>query len=281
MQSRRAQRPTFRSAVDLTTITATVVDLEGRLVTDLDQEAFEVYEDGHRQTITQFTNERVSISLAVLLDISDSMHGRRIQDARLAIDGFVTDLLDPDDELALLAFNHRQHLMTGWVSERSQTAAMLGSLRPSGSTAIYDAVAATLPLTRARNRPRAAALIVSDGADTASDVTLRELRSALVRSDTFVYAIAIDSSKREAINAAVNPAALREITDQSGGRTLVVHDSGELAAALREIAEELNHQYLIGYSPPKAADGRFHTIRVRLKDSNARVRARSGYVAIP
>src|SRR5829696_3805801 len=75
----------FRSAVELTSITATVRDQDGRLVTGLPREAFEIYEDGVRQELTQFTNERVPVSLAVLLDISDSMFGRRLDDARTAV----------------------------------------------------------------------------------------------------------------------------------------------------------------------------------------------------
>ena len=72
----------FRSAVELTSVTATVRDQDGRLVTGLPREAFEIYEDGVRQELTQFTNERVPVSLAVLLDISDSMYGLRIDHAK-------------------------------------------------------------------------------------------------------------------------------------------------------------------------------------------------------
>src|SRR5439155_17280929 len=109
--------PMFRTAIDLTTVTATVVDKNGALITGLPGDAFDVFEDGQLQTITQFTNERVPVSLAVLLDVSDSMYGRRIQDAREAIERFVLDLLDRGDEFSILAFNHQQHLLTTWTSE--------------------------------------------------------------------------------------------------------------------------------------------------------------------
>lgn len=271
--------PTFRSAIELTTVTATVVDRDGHLVTGLPREAFEVFEDGARQPITQFTNERVPVSLGLLIDASDSMFGRRIHDARDAIDLFAEELLDPADEFAILAFNHRQMVLSEWTTDRATAAKALGPLHPSGATAIYDAVASALPLVASRHRQRAALLIVSDGADTASDMSLRDLRTALLRSDAFVYAVAIDSADRGPINAAVNPSALREVTDQSGGRTLIVRDSDGVAGALSEIADELNSQYLIGYTSPKGADGEFHTIRVRVKDRDYRVRARNGYVA--
>jgi len=273
-------RPTFRSAIDLTTVTATVLDRDGRLVTGLPREAFQVFEDGEPQAITQFTNERVPVSLALLLDVSDSMFGRRLQDARVAIDRFAVALLDPADEFSILAFNHRQLLLSEWTTDRRSASVALEPVRPSGSTAIYDAVASALPLVGIRHRQRAALLVISDGADTASETTLRDLRSMLLRSDAFVYAVAIDSADRGPINAAVNPTALREVTDQSGGRTLVVRSSNELVAALTEVADELNSQYLIGYSSARAADGQYHTIRVRVNQADYRVRARNGYVAV-
>ena len=275
----RDDRPTFRSAIDLTTVTATVLDRDGRLVTGLPRDAFQVFEDGAPQAITQFTNERVPVSLALLLDVSDSMFGRRLQDARVAIDRFAVDLLDPADEFSILAFNHRQLLLSEWTTDRRSASVALDPVRPSGSTAIYDAVASALPLVGIRHRQRAALLVISDGADTASETTLRDLRSLLLRSDAFVYAVAIDSADRGPINAAVNPTALREVTDQSGGRTLVVRSSDELIAALTEVADELNSQYLIGYSSSRGADGQFHNIRVRVNQADYRVRARNGYVA--
>jgi VWFA-related protein len=124
-----------------------------------------------------------------------------------------------------------------------------------------------------------AILIISDGADTASDLSMRDLRSAMYRTDAFVYAIAIDSADKYPINAPTNAAALTDITDQSGGRTRAVKGTAELTPALKDIAEELNSQYLIGYSSPKRADGEYHTIRVRVRGTEDRVRARRGYVA--
>ena len=107
------------------------------------------------------------------------------------------------------------------------------------------------------------------------------MRSALHRSDAFVYAIAIDPPERQAINTRVNPQALREITAESGGRTEIVTNAQELNEATARIAEELNSQYVLGYTSPRGADGQFHSIRVRIRGSEFRVRARNGYVASP
>ena len=107
------------------------------------------------------------------------------------------------------------------------------------------------------------------------------MRSALLRSDAFVYAIAIDSPERQAINTHVNAQALRELTTETGGHTEIVQTSSDLATATARIALELNSQYVLGYTSPKGADGQFHSIRVRTTAGDYRVRARNGYVATP
>jgi len=271
----------FRSGIEVTSITATVTDRDGHLITGLGREAFDVYEDGTLQTITQFTHERVPIGLGVLLDISDSMFGKRIQDARAAVDRFLFELLDPSDEFFLMAFNHRPRVLIGWTRAQQDVQRALAGLKPSGGTAIYDAIIEALPLLERRTRERAALLVISDGSDTASNASLREVRSALLRSDGFVYAIAIDSPERQPINTRVNPQPLREITAESGGRTEIVRNSAELNDATARIAEELNSQYVLGYTSARGADGQYHTIRVRVAGSDDRVRARNGYVATP
>jgi Ca-activated chloride channel homolog len=271
----------FRSAIEVTTIAATVFDKDGKIVAGLGREAFEIFEDGERQRITQFTNERVPIGLGVLLDTSDSMYGKRIQDARATVDRFLFGLLAPSDEFFIVAFNHQVHVLTEWTNTPDVVRTALEAIKPWGATAVYDAVLRSLPIIDRRSRQRAALLIISDGDDTASDASMREVRSALVRSDAFVYAIAIDPQDRKAINARTNPEALREITNESGGRTEVVSTSEELSAAAARIADELNNQYVLGYTSPKGADGQFHSIRVRAVNGDYRVRARNGYVATP
>jgi VWFA-related protein len=274
------QGPPLRSSVELTVVTATVVDADGRLVPDLAQNAFEIYEDGVQQTITQFTHERVPLGLGLLLDVSDSMFGQRLTDARAAVERFLLELLAPSDNYFVMAFNHEPTLLTPWTSEPQAVRQALDSLHSSGSTAIYDAVSRALPLVDRRTRERAALVVISDGADTASDTTLRQLRTALQRSDAFVYAIAIDSPARFALNASVDAAALGEITNPTGGHTQVVHDTTELTAATTRIAEELNTQYMLGYSSPHPGDGQYHSIRVKTSSPIYRVRARNGYVAV-
>ncbi len=274
-----AQRVPLRSSIELTVVTATVRDANGKLVTGLPKEAFEIYEDGERLPISQFTNERVPLGLGLLLDISDSMFGRRIKDAEAAVERFLLALLDSRDAFFLMTFNHEARLLFGWKTDPAGVHDALAKLHPTGGTAIYDAVLAALPFIEHRPRERAAIVLVTDGADTASDRTLYDLRPALVRSDAFVYAVAIDTPEPQAIAQRVNVDTLNEITGQSGGRTVVVRDTADLEPATASIAEELNSQYVLGYSSSHPGDGQYHTIRVRTTTPAYKIRARNGYVA--
>lgn len=277
-QAPRARR-TFRTGIEVTSVNVTVLGADGRLVHDLAPDAFEIFEDGEPQTVTQFIADRVPVSLGIALDTSDSMFGVRLVEARAALERFMFDLLDRDDEFFVMAFNHAPHLLTDWTADPDVVRPALDGLHPSGATAAYDAILASLPLFERRNRPRAALLVISDGADTASDATVRDVNNALFRSDAFVYAIAIDGKASHAINTRVNPQTLRAITEQSGGRTAVVMTTSDLQDATARIAEELRSQYLLGYTSTHGADGRFHSIRVRVRGEGFTVRARHGYVA--
>lgn len=267
----------FRAASELVTTAVTVRDSEGRLVTTLDQKDFIIEEDGVVQPITQFTKQRVPVSLSLALDISDSMRGQRMADARGSLANFLDRLLAVEDEASLLGFNHETRMFGQWTTERSGMRAKLDEIRPSGGTAMYDAINAALPLFESRMHPRAAILLVSDGADTASDTTPTELKQKLVRSDVFLYAIGINSI--DAKNSTrINPFTLNELTSQGGGYTEIIASAAELGPATERIADELNHQYMIGYTPTTRADGKYHTVRVRVTNDTYKVRARRGVV---
>jgi Ca-activated chloride channel family protein len=278
-----AQRPIdlrekgFRAGAELVTTAVTVRDAEGRLVIDLKQSDFIVEEDGVAQPITQFTKERVPVSLALALDISDSMRGQRMADARAALANFLDALLAPEDEASLLGFNHETRLFGEWTTLRPGLRSKLDEIRPSGGTALFDAIAKSLPLFESRQHPRAALLVVSDGADTASDLSPTAVKQTLVRSDVFLYAIGIDSTDARG-STRINPFTLQDLTAQGGGYTEIIRSTAELGAATARIADELNHQYMIGYTPTTSADGRYHSVRVRTKNDSLKVRSRRGVV---
>ena len=160
--------------------------------------------DGIKQTVTQFTHERVPIASGVLLDISDSISASA-WDARAA-NRFCSSCSIPLTN-SFVAFNHRARL-TGWTRADGRRACAR-ALRPTGGTAIYDAIVESLPMLERRTRQRAALLVISTAPTLPA--TRRCARCAALLRSAFVYAIAIDSARPPADQHAVN-AALREIT---------------------------------------------------------------------
>jgi Ca-activated chloride channel family protein len=269
----------FKARVDVVSITATVVNATGGYVSGLSRDDFEVYEDGQLQQITHFTGDRVPVSLGLLLDVSDTMFGQRLKDARTAVSAFLFELLSPDDEFFVIAFNHAPRTVVEWSHTPDEVQARLDALHPSGGTAIYDALMAAIPLFDRRHRQRAAIVLITDGEDNSSDHTARDVRSLLLRSDAFVYGVGIDPPERRAINRDVDMTTLHEVTADTGGRAELVHNTPDLRAATQRIADDLNHQYVLGYTSAKKPDGQYHSIRVKVKPEGLRVRARRGYVA--
>jgi len=270
----------FRSRVDIVQVTVSVTDANGRLITGLTQGDFQIFEDGVEQQITQFTDQRVPVSLGLLLDASDSMRGQPAVDARDAFDRFVGDLLLREDEVFVATFNHLARLVKKWTMPPSSLQGSLNELKPSGGTAIYDALADTSRLFEQRVNLRAAMIVVSDGADTASDRSLLQTIDIVRRNDAFVYAIAIDAQDGRD-STRVNPEALRDITGLTGGYTEVVRSAADLGPATARIADELNKQYTIGFSSTKPPDGLWRPLRVRVRSGAYFVRARRGYFAQP
>ncbi len=276
-----AQSPVFKSGVETVYVTVTVTDANGRIITGLTKDDFEVYEDGARVPVAQFSDRRVPVSLGLLLDASDSMFGQPLADARGALDRFVGDLLEPGDEAFIASFNHWPRIVVPWTQPPSALRGALNDVRATGGTAIYDALVAAGPMFNRRQHIRAALVVISDGADTASDYTLMQARDAVRRTDPFIYAVAIDSGDKTRVSTRVNPEALREITGPSGGYTEVIHSAADLGPATERIANELNKQYTLGYTPVKPPDGEWRSIRVRIRDREYFARSRRGYFAVP
>jgi Ca-activated chloride channel family protein len=318
-QNKQNQGFEFRTAVDLVSVTATVTDRSGRFVAGLRAEDFEVYEDGKRQTVTQFDAARVPVSLGIALDTSGSMLGEKMTAARSAISRFVYDLLGADDEMFLYRFDGRPVLVQDWTEDRAALMRGLGNVRPNGGTAMYDAVAEAVPLAATGERSKKALVVISDGNDTSSHTRLPEVQQVIRESEVLVYAIGIDGpgggyrsgrggvqvplpipggptiqlpfprrppasqpgprSPRMGPDERVNATALQSLTDDSGGRTEIIDSSQDLGPATARIADELSRQYLLAYVSNLPKDGRWHAIEVRVKRSDAHVRARRGYIA--
>jgi Ca-activated chloride channel family protein len=186
----------FRTGVELVNVTVTVTDDEGRFVSGLRAEDFEVYENGERQTVSQFDSERVPVSLGIALDTSGSMIGEKIVAAQAALNRFLFDLLGEDDEVFLYRFDSRPDLVQSWTTDRSAVSRALGKVKPVGGTAIYDTLTEAVPLAQRGTRRKKAIVIISDGNDTSSRTQVDAVRQLIRETEVLVYAIGIDASGR-------------------------------------------------------------------------------------
>jgi VWFA-related protein len=313
-----------------------VSDDRGRFVSGLVKDDFTIYDNGAPQTITHFNSDRVPVSLGILLDTSGSMTDDKMTAARAAIDRFVVDLLGPEDELFFVEFNDRAHLLQDWTTDRQAIKRAVRRSVARGGTAMYDAVAESLPMASAGKHRKKAILVISDGNDADSRVTVFELRQAIRESEVMVYALGVDGrnlppglfptqpppirppnttpfppttplppipgiggvgrprtfpqiviggggagrgGRPRVMDTRVNSGALQAITDDTGGRTEIVRGFEGLDAATARIADELSKQYYLAYASSGEKDGRWHAIRVEVRDRRMIVRARRGYVA--
>src|ERR1700686_4166679 len=320
----------FRSGVELINGTASGSDQGGRFVPGLSQEDFLVYEDDQPVDVTHFSADRVPVSLGIALDTSGSMAGEKIREAKKALDRFVYDLLDTQDELFIYRFSNYPTLLQGWTTDRQSITRALGRIVPSGGTALYDTVVEAIPRAASGQNQKKALVVISDGIDTSSRADIHEVKQQIRASEVLIYAIGIDGEAdstdrrtsppprvpvpipwpfaplgrgrgrfplgalsqfggpgaggparrwRSRSDDGVNVAALRALTDDRGGRSEGLHAPHDLDPATAAIADELSKQYDRGYGFTRKKDGRGLSIRVEVRNSSYRVRARTGYVA--
>ena len=247
---------TFRSGVDVVYVPVVVKDASGRFVSNLARDDFVVREQGIEQTLAVFSSERVPVSLALLLDVSSSMHGERIGAALAALRLLVGELLGPEDEVLLYTFGTSPAKLYGWTTDRGGLLRSLETIRVGGDTSLYQTVIEAAEQTRRARHIRRALLVISDGnatdaADTAGLPTRmpgpgpsvpslpptslgfdRELRAkALVaKRELLVYAIGIAASYqgpyRGGPNDRVDMRSLRRLTDDTGGYTEIIASAG-------------------------------------------------------
>jgi Ca-activated chloride channel homolog len=315
----------FKSGVELVNVTATVSDDNGHFVTGLTKDDFNVFEDGQAQEIAQFSNERVPVSLGILLDTSGSMTPEKMSSAKSAIDRFIYDLLGKDDELFFMQFASVPDLLQGWTYDRRLISRAVGQTSAAGGTALYDAIANALPIAADGRNQKKALLVITDGNDTNSRTSVSQVRNLIRESEVMVYALGVDGNDVQTYtpqprqpsgprfpipiprggrgrwpgfpyapqigfppiggtwgrsgNEHVNENALRAVTDDTGGRTEIVRGFGDLGNATQRLADELSQQYYIGYNNGGKKDGKWHTIKVDVRNHHYTVRARKGYVA--
>lgn len=268
-----ASQAVFRGGVDLVNVTVTVADRNGRFVSGLKQEDFTVLDDGESQEIVNFSAERVPVSLGLVLDVSASMTPEKLTAARIAIKRFAFDLLSPNDELFLAQFAHRTTMLQTWTKDRDTLSRALDRAETQSRTYLFDAVRTTLPVASTGENTKKALLVISDGKDGGSRTPIERLQQIIRTSEVLVYALGVEGE------GGLDAKSLRKITDDTGGRSEIVKGFKNLDKATAQLASELNQQYSLAYAMPHQSDGKWHSIKVKVRQRGASVRSRTGYTA--
>jgi len=279
----------FRGGVDVVALNVIVTDRRQQFVDGLGLRDFRVYEDGVAQTISYFALERLPLDLAVVIDISSSM-GPIMSTLQSAAIGFVK-ALQPVDRVTVIAIRSRAELLHELDSNLDAAIDAIRRSSANGKTALYDSLYVALSeMTRNRREAsglrRQAIVLISDGQDTASVVAVDDVLERIRESLISVYTVTL-VSKAEAQRVAANssfPDALfhmKSFATESGGRPFVAKGAGDLKSVYHAIADELAHQYTVGYiSTNRQRDGGFRRIDIRVVDrGDLSARARPGYLA--
>lgn len=279
-----AQQPSFRTGVDLVSLNVTVADPTGRFVTNLEPDAFQVFEDGVKQEVTFFNRSNLPIALSLLLDTSASMEDK-LQTAQEAAIGF-SRKLRPTDLAQVVDFDSRVSIAQPFTSSVTDLETAIRRTAAGGSTSLHNAIYIALKeLKKVQARSsdeirRQAIVVLSDGEDTSSLVGFDEVLELAKRSETAIYAIGLRSRGPERVRGAFNESdfVLRQLAQETGGKAFFARAAAELSGIYEQIADELSSQYMVGYSSknPKR-DGAWRRIVVRVLQSGATARTKQGY----
>jgi len=281
-QETQQENGTFviRKDVDEVLLHATVVDDKQRIVTDLDQNAFTVYEDGKVQNIISFHHEDIPVAMGIVIDNSGSMREKRAKVNQAALN--LVRSSNPQDEVFVVNFNDEYYLDQDFTNDLLKLKEALEKIEAKGGTALYEAVVASAGNFRFARLERKVLFVVTDGEDNASRETLEQaVKQLQVENGPSVYAIGILGDEEHPKRAR---RALEIIAQRTGGLAFFPKTLDEVDAISRQVAHDIRNQYTIGYKPtnPKGTGG-FRTIRVEAKakgHGKMAVRTKSGYYAV-
>jgi len=273
--------------VDMVQIPAIVRDSSGRYIDGLKQDEFKVLENGVEQKLSFFAQDSLAnLSVGVLVDTSGSMRHKLQQALQMVRE--VSLALGPQDEMFLITFSDDVDVRQKFTRNPEDISKALRGIRSGGETSVYDAVQLGVQeMKNARNGKRII-LLVSDGYDTRSKVTMDQAIDLLKRSQLQLYAVGIDDDDNDPLvlrqpRYHVYLYMLGELTGASGGQTFRMYTGRNYAldsiAAL--ILEELHQQYTLSYYPTAPKDGTWRKLEVKVDRPGTVVRSRSGYYAVP
>jgi Ca-activated chloride channel family protein len=258
---------TLQENVNEVLLNCTVVDDKNRLVKGLRQSDFQVWEDGVPQSIASFVNQDVPVSMGILVDDSGSMIGKRGTANQAALD-LIHDS-NPQDNAFIVNFNQNAYLDTALTSNVYDLQAGLSHFDDSGMTALYDAVAASADeLSHHATQPRQVLLIITDGSDDASRLTLQQAVERVQRlGGPVVYSIGLLYDAISPEDAANARSALETLSSGTGGLAFFPRSPDEIDRVVAQIALDIRNQYTIGYHPTRPPNlGGFRTVRVEVHD---------------
>ena len=273
------QVPIFRSGADIVPLYVTVTDPNDRLVANLTQDDFEVYDNEVQQEIIVFRNDVQPISVVVMLDTSLSM-APQIGLLKAGAEQFLIRLL-PGDQARVGAFNDKIQLSEPFTGDRDDLIDELDDLDFGNPTRLYDAVAVSLDALKGLEGRRVV-LVFTDGDDNSSVVSSDDILDRAVGAGVMIYAIGL---RAEFFNGARMVRSrpdrnLRKYAQETGGGYFELRSTDELGATFTRVAQELHSQYVIGFAPAEL-DGELHDLEVRVKQGSMTARARRSYVADP
>jgi len=290
------QQPIFRDTTDVVRVFVTVTDRDGRLVTTLSRNDFEVRDKGKPQPITQFDNQPQPVRLIVMLDVSGSMEGNLPLLRSAAAQLFAR--LGADDVARVGAFGQRITISPSFTSDSGQLrSALPDTIAPDAPTPLWRAIDEGIDAFGEADAARAVILVLSDGKDS-GPVTFRErpVSQAEVidrarRKNVMIYGVGMRSRRARPMSPGIGPGGLQamliadmpdpglaRVAQETGGGYTEIRFGQDLGAAFAAVADELHSQYLLGFAPPRR-DGKVHDIDVRLARAGLKPRARESYVA--
>ena len=272
----------IRIDVNLVLVPVTVTDPMNRLVTGLEQEDFQISENGSPQKIRSFASEDAPVSIGIIFDLSGSMSSKLVR-ARESILQFARTA-NPEDEFFVIGFNDRPELIEEFTNSVEDLEARLATVHAGHRTALLDAIYYGVAKMKDAKHERKALLVVSDGGDNRSRYTEGEVRSKVRESDVQMYAMGIFDPYASTLEERNGPQLLDSLTEESGGRLFQVEDVDELSDIAEKISTELRNQYVIAYKPADAThDGKWRKVKVKVNPPPGlpplTVYARTGYYA--
>lgn len=268
--------------VDMVALPVTVLNKDGKFVDSLKENNFQVYEDKVQQQLALFEREDVPVTLGLVIDNSGSMSDKRpsVNEAALTL----VQSSNPDDQVFVVNFNEDYYLdqPSDFTSNISILKQALDRIDSRGSTALYDAVLASLNHLRLGTRQKKVLVVVTDGEDNSSRHSLQDTVMAAERSNAVIYTIGLlsEDDRRE---ARIAKRALQALSDATGGLAFFPKSVDAVHQICLQVAQDIRDQYLLGYYPSNPqSNGGFRHVEVRLVDvphdlGKLSVRTRPGY----